>query len=264
MKTHIYALCNPITYECRYVGKTVNLNKRFRMHCNPRESKLRSARWIKSLHPLKPEMIVLEEVPPGKDWAEAEQFWIAYMKVLGAKLTNITIGGKGCQGYKQEFEHIEKVRIALTGRKTDPEVLARLSIIRKGKPNPNKDIPLTEEHKAKLSVAQLARFERERALGITQVGKIMPPESILKMSISQTGRIHTPERNEKVRQGLLAGKEDGTGRYSPEAIFKKAEALKAMWVRRRAAKDLKNFVPHDIAWEGDPFPDKKPQGGDPI
>jgi hypothetical protein len=39
-------------------------------------------------------MVVLEEVPVG-EWREAETFWIAYFRSIGANVINQTDGGQG-------------------------------------------------------------------------------------------------------------------------------------------------------------------------
>lgn len=91
----IYALIDPATQQCRYVGKSKNLRARYYDHLyNPQGT--RKSRWIGRLlkQGLKPEVVVLEEVA-ASEWPEHEQFWIAYMKALGANLTNTTVGGEG-------------------------------------------------------------------------------------------------------------------------------------------------------------------------
>lgn len=66
--------------------------------------------WILSLERagLAPEVFVIEEVAPGSDWIEAEQFWISYFRMIGANLCNHTAGGEGQTGYKQPPEMISK------------------------------------------------------------------------------------------------------------------------------------------------------------
>lgn len=91
----IYALIDPTTQQCRYVGKSRDLRARYTYHLWERQRTYK-ARWVAGLiaKGVKPEMVVLEEVPAA-DWPEHEQFWVAYFKFLGARLTNSTAGGEG-------------------------------------------------------------------------------------------------------------------------------------------------------------------------
>ena len=92
---YIYALLDPRYKRVRYVGKTINLQKRYEQHLywfdnsNPRKD-----RWIKGLarHGLKPELGILEECDPS-NWEEREKYWIAYYRDIYDDLVNITSGG---------------------------------------------------------------------------------------------------------------------------------------------------------------------------
>ena len=57
-------------------------------------------------------MIMLEESPV--DWAEAEQFWIDYLRSMGARLTNLAKGGVGAY-----------VRTAREPKKRRPDVVPK-------------------------------------------------------------------------------------------------------------------------------------------
>lgn len=95
-KSVIYALMHPLTNEVKYVGKTVVPKERFATHCRA-QGETRNARWIRSIRPLKPIMIVLEELLESESFS-AEIWWIAYLKYLGIDLVNHTIGGEGASG----------------------------------------------------------------------------------------------------------------------------------------------------------------------
>ena len=129
--THIYGLCDPRNGELRYIGKSNNPENRLKSHisktkiaAHPR----RSAAWIASLlkHSILPEMFVIESIPKS-EWRDAEQFNIAYFKSIGARLTNLTIGGEG----------------SATGKRNSDWV------------NPSKGINRPEELKQRLSAANL-------------------------------------------------------------------------------------------------------------
>lgn len=95
----IYALLDQRTRECRYIGKTrVGLRERLRRHIkdarrSPGARKCTS--WVFSLLStgISPEIVQIEEC--GEDWQEPERFWIAYMRYVGANLTNMREGGGG-------------------------------------------------------------------------------------------------------------------------------------------------------------------------
>lgn len=134
--TLIYAIKDTTTHEVRYVGKTVNPYGRFKKHLsssNPSSSY--TYNWILSIDH-KVEFIHLEWVE--EDWQDAERFWIAYFKSLGARLTNLTSGGEGmcdppqeyrdkvsarskgnqhAKGYKHTFEALQKIADANRGQR---------------------------------------------------------------------------------------------------------------------------------------------------
>lgn len=126
MKTiYIYALKDPDSKNIRYVGKTVNLIKRFRRHLRNGKDithKYHSAIWIRSLlnNNKIPEISIIEEVSEN-NWEEREIYWIKYYRQL-YDLTNILEGGKdtttyGRLGKHNSDEHKLKCSIARTGVK---------------------------------------------------------------------------------------------------------------------------------------------------
>jgi hypothetical protein len=137
--TTIYGLIDPRTDQLRYVGKTsASLEKRLSAHvarCNLL-TKRHSSRWLKGLADsgLHPEIFEIEIVQAGGDWIEAEQFWIAYFRSIGADLTNICVGGEGVGGYKFSPERKQELSEKFKGRIFDPEWRRRISIAKRGKP----------------------------------------------------------------------------------------------------------------------------------
>lgn len=112
---YIYALSDPTTSEVRYVGKTINLRKRYLKHLNPSSKCKHCSAWIQGLlkEGLEPNQQVLETLSPDACWEPVEQKWIAYYKAAGCDLTNITAGGEGGATYgrlgkKNTPEHIKK------------------------------------------------------------------------------------------------------------------------------------------------------------
>lgn len=91
----IYALLDPRDRQVRYVGMTKNPAQRMARHLVEARRKGRTKRleWVRSLviAGVEPEMI---EVERTSDWHEAEQFWIAYFRAMGADLVNGNEGGR--------------------------------------------------------------------------------------------------------------------------------------------------------------------------
>lgn len=138
LTTFIYGLCDPLTQQLRYVGKSNNPAARLREHTREKSLAVKTHKnhWVSSLVAagLKPEIFVIEEIDRSS-WQEAEQFWIAYFRYLGASLTNGTEGGEGdcgpegrvkqasaMRGRKavRSHEHTEKLIEANKLRASDP------------------------------------------------------------------------------------------------------------------------------------------------
>lgn len=146
--TFIYLLHDPTDVSQRvYVGKTVKaLSERWDGHLyDARSGKKRPlCHWINKLERrgVVPGRILLEMVAPGGDWSEAESFWIASLRFMGASLLNVTGGGQGQSGVIRSPETREKIaakkrgvrrpdigaKVAakLTGRSRPPEIMAAL------------------------------------------------------------------------------------------------------------------------------------------
>lgn len=110
----IYALCDPITGEVRYIGKTINqLHKRLSGHWRDKRKNYKT-HWINSLKEqgLKP-TIKLIEICEESNWEDRERYWIAFYRSINDRLTNWLEGGNGLpKGYKHSKETIEKIREA--------------------------------------------------------------------------------------------------------------------------------------------------------
>lgn len=91
----IYALLDPRDRQVRYVGMTKNPKERLSRHVREARRKGGTKRlsWVRSLVAAgcTPEMVELERTG---DWHEAEQFWIAYLRSVGADLVNGNEGGQ--------------------------------------------------------------------------------------------------------------------------------------------------------------------------
>ena len=238
MNTTIYALCHPLTNEVRYVGKTVNFKDRMKGHLKVR-NKLRSSNWIKSL-PDKPVAIILEEV--DKDWADAERFWIAYFKFLGARLTNSTSGGEGEVGVKLSEDTKKKLALANIGKKQSEETKKKRSASLKGRTHSDHTKALISKNKTGLKWSEESKNNKSlsmqgtcsEAFSKSSVGRapwnkglpmlphvkvaiinanktrIVSEETKLLMSKAHTGKVLTKEHRNKIaesKRGTFASKE---------------------------------------------------------
>jgi hypothetical protein len=129
MKPYIYGLIDPKTKQLRYVGQTAQNKKYPSSHWKrkrKRERKDHCHCWVRSVlfDGLIPDIIIVQEVETESDLNEAETFWIAYFKMIGCNLTNMTEGGEGTRGFisptkgkKLSEEHKKKIAVARKGIK---------------------------------------------------------------------------------------------------------------------------------------------------
>jgi group I intron endonuclease len=139
----VYGIIDPISNQLRYIGQTVNFNKRKSEHYRTaitQRSKARVYKWLRSLYnkSIIPIFLILEECSI-EVLDETEIFYIDYFKMLGCNLTNTTEGGKSKRGYK----HSEKMK-------------EKMSIIMKGN-SWNKGKKLSKEHRQNISLSSLSR-----------------------------------------------------------------------------------------------------------
>lgn len=109
----IYTLKDPFTNSVRYVGITTqDLNKRLKQHINKSKNikkKTHNHCWINSLLIYNKEPIIelVEILDTLEELKEREKYWIKYYNSI-EKLTNITEGGDGINGYKWAENEIIK------------------------------------------------------------------------------------------------------------------------------------------------------------
>lgn len=92
---YIYTLSHPITNEVRYVGKTINIKRRYKQHLYDKRPS-HKASWVQLLRKnnLKPILIIIE-VCDITNWEEREIYWISQYD----NLTNHKLGGNGGSDY---------------------------------------------------------------------------------------------------------------------------------------------------------------------
>jgi hypothetical protein len=112
-KIYIYSLKNPITNEIRYVGKTINIKKRYSQHLvDKRQTHKRC--WIDSLlkENIKPVIDILE-ICYEYNWEEREIYWINQYD----NLTNHKKGGNGNSDYVRVTAEETKKKLSESRKK---------------------------------------------------------------------------------------------------------------------------------------------------
>ena len=189
---YIYGLIDPRTREVRYVGKTKDLQERYRIHLYERR-KNHKCNWIQYLQQqgLKPEMVVLEKVSEVQ-WQKAERFWIRHFQSRGIRLTN---GHEGGTGGQMTDEVRRKMSLSHKGKRHSEESKAKIRRANIGR-------TLTEEQRKKLSegmkghkrcVGREYSEETKRKIGLGHKGRKMSEEQKLKISLALRGRQFSEE-----------------------------------------------------------------------
>jgi len=129
MNVFIYYLSD-MNNNIRYIGKTKNpLRKRLYKHIQESKKNISyKNNWINYLLSKceRPIIKVIDEVPEN-DWEFWEQYWISQFKCWGFKLTNLTEGGGGGNGYKHSEESIKKMSQSKIGLKLSDEHKQKIS-----------------------------------------------------------------------------------------------------------------------------------------
>lgn len=112
--TVIYLLCDPVSGDCRYVGKTSQpFRKRYIAHLiAARRPKTPVHWWInKLINQGKKPFYIFVPLGDGVDWRWAEVEWINSMRERGCDLLNLAPGGQGVDiGYKRDAVVVKKMR----------------------------------------------------------------------------------------------------------------------------------------------------------
>jgi group I intron endonuclease len=143
---YIYTLKDPRDYQVKYIGKTIDVNRRLKEHTKPYNLKTNSLKnnWLKHIIGLGhyPIMEILEECNK-LNWEEKERYWINYYRELGFDLKNMTNGGEGTDGavMSDDFKlNLSKKRKGKNnpyyGKKHSEEILEKIALASKDRNNP--------------------------------------------------------------------------------------------------------------------------------
>lgn len=99
----IYLIMNHVNGKC-YIGKTIDPIQRWRDH-QPPKTKNYPIQYAILKHKVENFTFdIIERFSLESELEEAEIWWIAYLRSLGAQLYNITDGGDGISGYHHTAE----------------------------------------------------------------------------------------------------------------------------------------------------------------
>lgn len=147
----IYGLIDPRTLLIRYVGLATNIDRPYRhnVDCPFGGHQARKVNWIQELRSLKIDYTVclLEVCSTREKLTIAEVWWIAYGRMSGWDLTNLTDGGDGLLNPSPETR--AKMRqnslgnTSHLGHTVSEDGRLRMSVAHLG-------VPLSDEHKKRI------------------------------------------------------------------------------------------------------------------
>lgn len=204
LTTFIYVLKEPDTGAIRYVGKSCDPKRRFRMHLTV-TAPCHKTNWITSLRlrGLQPVLEVIDEVP-SRYWQQWEIAYIEFFRETGEDLTNTTVGGESGPsplGRVQSVATRLKIAAANTGRKHTKEHRENNAAAQRGK-------ELSTEHGAKISASLIGNT---RSLGCKAT-----------------------DARRKAMSEQRQGNQYAAGNINTDAHKKAmADGLQAYWIKRR-------------------------------
>ena len=172
--TTIYWLVDTSNGEAFYCGKSVHPDDRLHYHAytGRRGDKTATAKRIAACPDGALKMHVIQVVPVGGDWREAERRWIRQLRIINPHgCTNRADGGSGVPGYVWSDEARDMMSWRRQGKPMSEAAKARLSATMKAKwangefthKNPNfgknqKGKVLSESHINNLRIAARKRW----------------------------------------------------------------------------------------------------------
>jgi len=215
MTVYIYGLYDPRNNNLRYIGKALNLKKRFDLHMREKRNSYKN-QWLNQLKclGLKPEMRVLETIENSNDidWQERERWWIQCARETGDPITNLDDGGRNGNCKCQETRQL--MRIAAIGRKMLAEAIAKMKATKAAR--------LTPEVRERMRLAQLGKKrtpEQREALSLALKGRVQSEETKRKISEKNTGKIRTQAQRDLARETIKRSC------HTPEAREKHRKAM---------------------------------------
>ena len=158
MTCGIYLITNKKTRQ-KYIGQSINIEKRWTQHCNGRNDKnIYIDDSIAKYGKANFKLTILEEVPQER-LSEREEYWIAkYDTFENRRHYNLTPGGEALFGDSNPFygkthsmESRKKMSEFHKGKKLSEETKQKISKVTKGENNPRYGKPVSAETREKIS-----------------------------------------------------------------------------------------------------------------
>jgi len=253
MDVFIYSLTDPRTKEIRYVGKAIDMDKRFYGHMLVHRSNTHKSAWIKSLKRagLKPEMDILETIHDSDDtdWQESERWWISYLRMIGCALTNQVDGGHGGRrasaetrakqsaGIKRHFANNPEARAfrskQCSERRHSPETIEKMRRVQSNR---------SPETLAKMKAAAKARGRPKHWQKFAEAGwAALRDPKIQQKRIQAVRESFTrraalkPPKPEKVRKMFF-------GKHTEETKKRLSDIAKAQWASKESRNKIQNAI----------------------
>lgn len=200
---YIYALIDPISLRIRYIGRTINLERRYLGHINKAMAGMKSHKnsWIRLLmhKGLKPIMRVIERTTI-EAMVDREKYWLSVYAPLN--LTNsIYVKGDGVYTVTDQMRHKMSQSQKRYWAKLSEEV--KKAIIEK-----RGNIVKSEKVRDKIRKSMLGRVlpkETKDKISKALTGCIRPVEVRHKMSLSaKILRFNVPKPIQKLRMSLIS------------------------------------------------------------
>lgn len=228
MKAFVYALIDPVTLLVRYVGRTIQGHQRFVQH-RYAKNQTHVSNWVQALRAqgLNFIPVVLEHCSTKEELLEREAWWVAYGRLSGWELTNLTDGGDGSWGYTPTQATRAKLRALHLGKpkteahresmrkaKSAPDAIAFVKALHTGRKRTDSTKAkigaasrrrvVTEEARENMRMAALARAPRTQAtrakLSAALKGRKRTPEQVARMSAAQQGKTASIETRKRMSE----------------------------------------------------------------
>lgn len=236
MTAYIYTLSDPITKQIRYVGKSVNPNRRYHAHLSlSRMADSHRSRWIYGLlqNGLYPIITIVDTVEDYEDWREIERSWVRFGRMMLWPLTNETEGGDGVVPTPEIRSKMRLAKLSrpspLKGIERPPSVRQKISDSllghtpwNKGRVSPNS-----------IRQQKIQRNSARELLGLSHRQHL--PDTVDKLRLASTGIIPSEETRRKLS---IAGR----GKKRTEETRRKiSAAVKKVWQKRKAVLTEENL-----------------------
>ena len=232
-KSYVYALIDPRSGELRYIGKTCrDVAARVSSHMSSARngSPYHSAYWLRQLIKagMVPDTMILAHAPHA-DVANLERRYIALLRDVGAKLTNMADGGEGSPGINKGRKHTLEARRnmsnAQTGRKHTAATRRKIGLANSGRIHSCE----ARQKMAKSSTGKKHSAATRAKIGVASSGRKISAKTRKKLSENAKRQWSDPDS----RRALCAGvKRSWTKSSRREKVPSKRAPRTPEWSRK--------------------------------